>query len=369
MKNRKKESTNLLFLSYPLQRVKEILCASVLLFTLQNIAISQTKKTEYTISYDVETTELKKGKKGETKYSDIEKLEFIKKVQELEHFDITVYDNGEEEVTINHIKTNRHPDWFTKPAKTVIDDKSVKTYDRNGKLLVNIAHSEVLKKSLLKMKQLNKEKKKYQVAKLKQISQAEISQLTAKGVLIKQTREGKMHMKKDNKEALYDANKQEIEEREFDGKEIKSISKKQISTTRDNINYISESTDITLEKKESNRKMYWFVHKTFTNYTVKQVLNTRGNGETILAINESIEQGFSVLPNPSVDNIWVQIPANSENATVDFFITDVVGKVVIQERLMPGAKQLNVKSLASGIYIAQFTSTTGQKQSIRFVKQ
>ena len=371
MKNLKiftKSSINLLFLFYTLQRGKRLLFLSIVLLTFQTVVISQTKKVDYTISYDVETVEFKKGKKGETKYSDVEKFEFIKKVQELEHFDITVYDNGEEDVTISHIKTNRNPDWFTKPAKTVIDDKSIKTYDKNGKLLVNLEHSQVIKIALLKTKQLNIEKRKYEVSKLKQVSQSDISQLTAKGVLVKQTNEGKVHMKKENKEVLYDANKQEIEEREFDGKELKSLSKKRISTTRNNINYISQSTDITLEKKESNRKMYWFVNKSISNYTVKQVLNARNNSENTIAINERVEQEFSVLPNPSVDNIWVQIPANSENKSVDFFITDMIGKVVIRERLMSGTKQLNIKSLAAGIYIAQFNSTDGQRQSIRFVK-
>ena len=371
MKNLKiftKSSINLLFLFYTLQRGKRVLFLSIALLTIQTVVISQTKKVDYTISYDVETTEFKKGKKGETNYSDVEKFEFIKRVQELEHFDITVYDNGEEEVTISHIKSNRHPDWFTKPFKTIIDDKSVKTYDKNGKLLVDLEHSQVLKTSLLKMKQLNKDKKRYEVSKLERISQSDMSQLTAKGVLVKQTNDGKVHMKKENKEVLHDANNQEIEEREFDGKELKSLSKKRISTTRNNINYISQSTDITLEKKESNRKMYWFVNKSFSNYTVKQVLNARNNSENTMAINEKVEDEFSVSPNPSVDNLWVQIPANSENKSVDFFITDMIGKVVIRERLMSGTKQLNIKSLAAGIYIAQFNSTDGQRQSIRFVK-
>ena len=261
----KKIKKNHVLLKLFLGNSKKIVIGILLIFIFSFInnqtANAQSRKVDYAISYDVKTSDLKKAKKGEKNYSNLEKVDLVRKIEEEEHIDIIVYNNGDEETTVNHLRTNRYPKWATSPTKTVIDDKGVRTYDKNGKILVNLEHSAQAKESMETTKRLNKLKKKFQMPNMEVMTQRDLSQMMTDKVQVKQIREGKMHMRKDNKEVIYDAYNQEIEEREFDGKELKTLSKKKFKKTADNINYLSESKDVILVSNESGRKMYQFVEK------------------------------------------------------------------------------------------------------------
>jgi hypothetical protein len=346
-----------------------VMLISIFLMNNQQVSFGQSRKVDYTISYDVKTSDFKKAKKGEKSYSNLEKVDLTRKIEEEDHVDIVVFNNGDEETTINHLRTNKYPEWATKPAKTVIDDKGIKTYDKNGKIVVNLEHSVQAKESMATIKRLNKLKKKFQLPNMEVMTQKDLSQMMNDKVQVKQIREGKMHMRKDNKEVIYDAYNQEIEEREFEGRELKSLSKKKFSKTSDNINYLSGSKDVTLVNNESGRKMYQFVEKSITGYKVKQALGTREstNSETE-AIREE-DKLFSMQPNPATDNIWIQIPLSIDNKTVDLSIVDLTGRIVIKEVVQRGLKQLNVKELPNGVYLAQYSNSEGERGAIRFVKQ
>lgn len=369
----KRLKTSIRFLPFYLNINKDVgklLLLLCLLISERQVLSAQSGKVAYKISYDVTTSDSKKPKRGEKSYSTIEKLDMVKKIQEQDHVEIIVYDDGSEKTIINHISSNKYPnDMIAKPARTEIDDKGVKMYDSRGKVLANVEHSPMAREFLQEGKKNNQAKKKFQIAEIKAMSKSDLSELTANGVRVKQTKEGKMHMKKDNREMLYDSNNQETEEREFEGKELRSISKKKFSKTRDNITFVSESTDITMINNESGRKMYQFVNKSIKNYQVDQGLGTRGDEDSNKDFIKAEDKIFSIQPNPATEDIWIQIPLSTDGKSVNFVILDMNGKIMLNEKIQRGLKQLSVKELPEGIYIAQFSSEEGDKQTLRFVKQ
>jgi Secretion system C-terminal sorting domain len=346
-----------------------VLLVVIFSFINQRKSYAQLRKIDYTISYEVKTSDFKKAKKGEKSYSNLEKVDLVRKIEEEDHIDIVVYNNGDEETTINHLRTNRYPEGAISPTKTVIDDKGVRTYDKNGKVLVNLEHSAQAKESMATTKRLNKLKKKFQMPNMDVMTQRDLSQMMTDKVQVKQIREGKMHMRKDNKEVIYDAYNQEIEEREFEGREIKTLSKKRFKKTTDNINYLSDSKDVTLLNNESGRKMYQFVEKSITSYKVKQALGTRESNNLENEFIRDEDKRFTIQPNPATDNVWIQIPLSIDNKAVDFSIVDMTGRIVIKEVVQRGLKQLNVKDIPNGVYLAQYSNPEGERGAIRFVKQ
>ena len=352
-------------------RRRKISLNLLLIFLLLNHSSinAQSKKVDYTISYDVSTSDYKSAHKSERNYSNFEKLELVKKIQEQDHIDIVVYENGEEETTINHMSTNKYLEWAKKPAKTKIDDRGIKVYDIQGNLIANIEHSPMAKEFMEDAKKQNKIKKKYEIPEIRTLNRSDLSEMMANRVQIKQTREGKMHMRKDNREILYDANNQETEEREFEGKELKSLSKRKFAKTRDNISYVVESSDISLIIQESGRKMYQFVNKSIRNYQIKKTLNTRQGSDSESGFINSEDKLFSIQPNPATDYVWINIPLSVEQKNVDFTVVDITGRVVIREKIQRGLKQLSIENLPKGVYLAQYSSEEGDKQLIRFVKQ
>ncbi|MES2512581.1 MAG: T9SS type A sorting domain-containing protein [Bacteroidota bacterium] len=82
---------------------------------------------------------------------------------------------------------------------------------------------------------------------------------------------------------------------------------------------------------------------------------------------ESVSLALSVFPNPSVGQLTVITPKNSENIKAD--IVDLQGKTVYSEILSHNSEianqhHLNVSSLAKGIYILDLSTNSG-KQSLK----
>lgn len=97
-----------------------------------------------------------------------------------------------------------------------------------------------------------------------------------------------------------------------------------------------------------------------------------GTRESSNSETESIrdeDKHFTIQPNPATDNVWIQIPLSIDNKTVDFSVVDMTGRIVIKEVVQRGLKQLNVKSLPNGVYLAQYSNPEGERGSIRFIKQ
>ena len=84
-----------------------------------------------------------------------------------------------------------------------------------------------------------------------------------------------------------------------------------------------------------------------------------------LSINEANRLNFEMFPNPAQDNLTIQLPSNSEKATVQFY--DYVGRLALTRTIDNNKNNVNVSALSSGVYILKVV--TGDKiGSKKFIK-
>ncbi len=72
---------------------------------------------------------------------------------------------------------------------------------------------------------------------------------------------------------------------------------------------------------------------------------------------------FNIYPNPNAGEfmIEVQLPAR-------MIITDMIGKVVMEERLESGKHMVNLKAYTNGVYVVQMTDSSFNSSIMRIVK-
>ena len=68
-----------------------------------------------------------------------------------------------------------------------------------------------------------------------------------------------------------------------------------------------------------------------------------------LSISEAQKIDFAMYPNPATDILNIELPEISEKVTVEFY--DQIGKLAYSQNLTTNSKTINVKDLATGIYI------------------
>jgi len=84
--------------------------------------------------------------------------------------------------------------------------------------------------------------------------------------------------------------------------------------------------------------------------------------------NISVEtNGFKLYPNPSTDNIYVEIPENLHFSEIEIFNT--LGQIVMQLPITSGQNIINVKSLPSGSYFVRLTDDTNHNTVLTFDKK
>ncbi|MDC0177008.1 T9SS type A sorting domain-containing protein [Polaribacter sp.] len=85
-----------------------------------------------------------------------------------------------------------------------------------------------------------------------------------------------------------------------------------------------------------------------------EVVTTSTSGNTALGISEAKRLRFDMYPNPSTDNLTIQLPSGSEKATVKFY--DYIGKLALTKTVFSANDKINVESLKSGVYILKVIS-------------
>jgi len=78
-----------------------------------------------------------------------------------------------------------------------------------------------------------------------------------------------------------------------------------------------------------------------------------------LSLQEDEFFEFKVFPNPALDILNIQIPSANEITTLR--IIDILGKTVLEETITSSSYQLDVSSMASGLYILSFQSGDASK--------
>jgi hypothetical protein len=87
------------------------------------------------------------------------------------------------------------------------------------------------------------------------------------------------------------------------------------------------------------------------------------NESTSIGINEIITNSNSIYPIPNNGEFTIEL-----NETTHVNITNVFGQVILNEKLMAGKQNIDVKNHANGIYFVQFI-IDGKQQTIKLIKE
>jgi hypothetical protein len=85
-----------------------------------------------------------------------------------------------------------------------------------------------------------------------------------------------------------------------------------------------------------------------------------------LSISEAQKIDFAMYPNPAKDIVNIDLPIVSEKVTVEFY--DQIGKLAYSKNLSTNSKTVNVKDLATGIYIIKVIAD-GKIGTQKFIKR
>lgn len=86
-------------------------------------------------------------------------------------------------------------------------------------------------------------------------------------------------------------------------------------------------------------------------------------------IAQPVKNELSVYPNPAGDLVTVLVPAWSGKTTKSLIITDLSGKQVRQQNLLPGKTELDVSSLQRGAYLLVITGSGNTKEMRKLILQ
>ena len=115
----------------------------------------------------------------------------------------------------------------------------------------------------------------------------------------------------------------------------------------------------------TNEEIKQYVRQSASQFTTPDFLLGHGIPDLQLAleIGLSLQEEeffeFKVFPNPATDILNIQIPSANEITTLRIF--DVLGKSVLEEIITTSSNQLDVSSMATGVYILTFQSGNASK--------
>lgn len=87
--------------------------------------------------------------------------------------------------------------------------------------------------------------------------------------------------------------------------------------------------------------------------------------DTLGVKSVTIDDGFSVYPNPVKDNLFVK----STKEIVELNIFNLAGQKILSQKNNTKVPQLNTSSLSKGVYILQIIDKQGNSTSTKFVKE
>jgi len=341
--------------------VKEIR-SSLIFITL--FFISPHLIAQYTITYDLKTVKEGLGVKGEEKLHNTFERLAMKQIEKDESYSIKVQQNGEQEVTILINKTTEFSEKDNMPVKTVIDGKSIKGYDKNGKLIFQINHTSEVLNLMEEMKtQTTKLGFNTEIDKIDKIK-AEADDFILKGAKSKKLIDGTIHMRNQNIEYLQDNKNLRFEKREFEGKDLKYGYHQKFQMDKLG-NVIPEYTrEIQMDRNKQGNRVWHFNHNYYSNYKISKPVGFRTNNENTNAVDN-----FNIYPNPAVRQISIQLPLSILENSDGLSIIDMLGKEVFQQKITRQYETIELENLPNGTYLIQLKTLSGEKFTQRFTKQ
>lgn len=172
-------------------------------------------------------------------------------------------------------------------------------------------------------------------------------------------------MKNKDREFLYDPDRKMIEERLFEGKDLKFSKQQRFQTDLSGKTYPIYSKEISMVKNNKGRRFWHFKEDNTTNYRFTVAVQARENSNYVKESNDK----FKFYPNPTNKELWVQIPVSMKDKMPILNIKDLLGRVVLNKNLNNSLQSFDVQNLSSGTYILEITTINGEKLIDRFVKQ
>ena len=97
---------------------------------------------------------------------------------------------------------------------------------------------------------------------------------------------------------------------------------------------------------------------------INQTLNVVEIDDTIVSVNELLEDNFTIFPNPTSDYLNVSSDMNFNNFPLE--VMDLNGRVVVKTLIKDN--RISLIDLSSGTYIARI-SANGANHQVSFIKE
>jgi hypothetical protein len=101
---------------------------------------------------------------------------------------------------------------------------------------------------------------------------------------------------------------------------------------------------------------------------------TKGSARFSIVFNRTIEPVYvtniiKMYPNPANKQVTLKLPQSADNNTnYQIKITDLVGKVIMQEKVNSGTQNINIDKLTNGIYLVEIIDSKGNRTTEKLVK-
>ena len=347
-------------------KTKRIFLFCSFLWILYNPIKLKAQTLKYTITYDSKIKHYARCTKGEEKLlNDIDKVNMRAFMVE-DSYIIKVFSNGDRETTVFHLNSNQSTADVTITFKTVIDKDGIRSYSREGKILTNIPHSEKSLKQYKSMKASDLRDDIDKTPKFKKVSDVEINEIKLTGGEIKNIPGKGFHVRNGNKELLYDTINRVIENRLFQGKNLKYSYQQKFNLNREGKIIPAYKKEIIMGNTANGRNVWRFKEENISNYKFIVSLNGRS------AIDEGLPSdniSFEVYPNPASKEIKVQLPLSIFEKIAEITIYDMLGRIIHQKNAVNALENINIEKLENGMYLLQVETKAGDKLSQRFIKQ
>ncbi len=347
-----------------LMKGKSFIPIFVLSFLMLHVLEAQ--KLKYTVSFTKNGINYTLPAKGEEKLMDqFDKVSIARIINKREEHAIKVYDNGDHETTISHLSTNEFPNYITKPAKTVIDKNGVRSYDVSGKIIVDIKHSEISANAYNSIKQSYLDKD-YGNEEVKKFEDYQVTDIEKSGAKVKRSGTSLLHVRSGNREYLQDHEKQAIEEREFEGSNLKfSLHRKFLKDISGTV-FVAQKNEINMVRNNSGRRFWNHNDEAISNHKVVYAAGFRSSDASDLLSSEDI---LTVYPNPTTLTIWIKVPANYFNNEATLNVKDVLGRNITSRQCTSKLESVDVTNYSMGVYFVELINSKGEKTSKIFTKQ
>jgi len=113
----------------------------------------------------------------------------------------------------------------------------------------------------------------------------------------------------------------------------------------------------------------WFAYDSTGTYAPGQGAAFPGNitVDLFTGITNVQQSSFSINPNPVANQMFIDIPDNLVNS--DLIVNDILGNIVLKQKLDKITTMIDMSNLPSGIYITQVVNRYGNSISKKIIKE